>query len=456
MRERKESVAGASKDSHSLGNTTATTSAPSTASTSKYFKKKNSTPQPLTPVLQRDARGASREKSRTPGRDIIHQSSTATAAAASAAAAATAAANASASKWLNSMTASGTSSSSLAKHSAGTALAVQHRHRPHVITDADEDDNSSSGSSSEDQPLCVRNGDSTLAPKFAASTVITPAASLSTSPQPTSSPLDASTTNSLLQPAVGTKRKAEVLSKESGKIGVTIKTSSPEQPPPAKIPCTNPTASSTSAVSISATGNSNKTASGSSGATVKPIVHAPETAKSSHLHHQGAPLSPETPASRPESDTPSASTSHKIQQQPPHGVASVQHQLPNKPAFNIAANKARAAANQQQSNTSSAGSAGIGNNVNVLKDISHIATTGDAVALSASSNTSLPLPVSPRTAPPRLWLPKAAARKAEQVFITDVTVNLETVTIRECKTEQGFFRDRPLNDPQQHDQQLTH
>jgi len=31
---------------------------------------------------------------------------------------------------------------------------------------------------------------------------------------------------------------------------------------------------------------------------------------------------------------------------------------------------------------------------------------------------------------------------ADQVFITDVTVNLETVTIRECKTEKGFFRDR--------------
>lgn len=31
---------------------------------------------------------------------------------------------------------------------------------------------------------------------------------------------------------------------------------------------------------------------------------------------------------------------------------------------------------------------------------------------------------------------------ADQVFITDVTVNLKTVTIRECKTEKGFFKDR--------------
>lgn len=31
---------------------------------------------------------------------------------------------------------------------------------------------------------------------------------------------------------------------------------------------------------------------------------------------------------------------------------------------------------------------------------------------------------------------------ADQVFITDVTVNLKTVTIRECKTEKGFFKER--------------
>lgn len=34
---------------------------------------------------------------------------------------------------------------------------------------------------------------------------------------------------------------------------------------------------------------------------------------------------------------------------------------------------------------------------------------------------------------------------ADQVFITDVTVNLRTVTIRECKTEKGFFKERSNN-----------
>ena len=50
---------------------------------------------------------------------------------------------------------------------------------------------------------------------------------------------------------------------------------------------------------------------------------------------------------------------------------------------------------------------------------------------------------SPRSAHPKLWLPTSQP-STDQVFITDVTVNLETVTIRECKTERGFFKARDL------------
>ena len=39
----------------------------------------------------------------------------------------------------------------------------------------------------------------------------------------------------------------------------------------------------------------------------------------------------------------------------------------------------------------------------------------------------------------------------DQIFITDVTVNMMTVTIRECKTVSGFFRSRPANDQQKPD-----
>jgi hypothetical protein len=34
---------------------------------------------------------------------------------------------------------------------------------------------------------------------------------------------------------------------------------------------------------------------------------------------------------------------------------------------------------------------------------------------------------------------------ADHIFITDVTVNLMTVTIRECKTQDGFFKNRPMD-----------
>lgn len=57
------------------------------------------------------------------------------------------------------------------------------------------------------------------------------------------------------------------------------------------------------------------------------------------------------------------------------------------------------------------------------------------------TNSNLKLLTSPKSAHPKLWLPKAQST-SDQVFITDVTVNLETVTIRECKTERGFFKSR--------------
>lgn len=192
--------------------------------------------------------------------------------------------------------------------------------------------------------------------------------------------------------AIGTKRKAEVLSKESGKIGVTIKTSpSPENP-------------STPAIKV--TFNLAESATPVAAAT-------PEHTKQPLL----APLSPETPASRPESDTPTAEQSPLPSPANDYGEEVAQPDPADAPS---AAKKANLSVHQEKPH--------------------HIP------------------PVSPRTAAPRLWLPKA--RRAEQIFITDVTVNLETVTIRECKTEQGFFRDRPMtkddHQTQQQQQQLQH
>lgn len=104
-------------------------------------------------------------------------------------------------------------------------------------------------SSSDDQPLSQSSANSKKASKTF-SGLMTPTTTASTM-------------------AITTKRKVEVLSKESGKIGVTIKTS-PEVSPPNKLLCTN----------VSAT----------------PITVPIKT--------EPAPLSPETPASHPESNTP--------------------------------------------------------------------------------------------------------------------------------------------------------
>jgi len=42
--------------------------------------------------------------------------------------------------------------------------------------------------------------------------------------------------------------------------------------------------------------------------------------------------------------------------------------------------------------------------------------------------------------PPELW--KKQNKMVDQILITDVTSNNTTITVRECKTYQGFFKER--------------
>lgn len=63
------------------------------------------------------------------------------------------------------------------------------------------------------------------------------------------------------------------------------------------------------------------------------------------------------------------------------------------------------------------------------------------VKLSANGHNNIVDEGSVLTSPgSEYWLARNPV--ADQVFITDVTVNLKTVTIRECKTEKGFFKER--------------
>lgn len=189
-----------------------------------------------------------------------------------------------------------------------------------------------------------------------------------------------------------TKRKVEVLSKESGKIGVTIKTS-PDGPPSNKILCTN----------VSAT----------------PITVPIKT--------EPAPLSPETPASHPESNTPpekpstSSTTNNKnndVAVAAGAAVGSVDSHMVAFKSIHHGADGHESIQNNRLDNTQS-------DSVNSSK-----------IANDLKLNKREPqTPTSPRPAPPRLWLHKN--NLSDQVIITDVTVNKETVTIRECK--KGFF-----------------
>lgn len=188
----------------------------------------------------------------------------------------------------------------------------------------------------------------------------------------------------------GTKRKAEVLSKE-GKVGVTIKTSPDEgasTSPAAKIPRL-------------------ETVSAAAAATISTPVPKSELKPT-------APLSPDTPASRPESNIPPAENHVAV------------------PA--AAAAQAPPAAVPEENSPKRPDLPPVSNNNTINSNGKH----------QQQQQQQHHLTLSPRAAPPQLWLPRAQV--TDQVFITDVTVNLETVTIRECKTERGFFKARDLKD----------
>lgn len=69
------------------------------------------------------------------------------------------------------------------------------------------------------------------------------------------------------------------------------------------------------------------------------------------------------------------------------------------------------------------------------------------VTVNGHNNNNVSADLAPALTSPgsEYWLARNPV--ADQVFITDVTVNLKTVTIRECKTEKGFFKERDDESP---------
>ncbi|XP_033238054.1 polycomb group protein Pc isoform X2 [Drosophila pseudoobscura] len=172
---------------------------------------------------------------------------------------------------------------------------------------------------------------------------------------------DTNSSSSEDQPLIGTKRKAEVL-KESGKIGVTIKTS-PDGPTP---------------------------------------KHPPQI----QSHDQQAQ----------KTTTDSSASLKSEHQSTPLGTE-------------VASTPAESGAEEEEVEESGA-----------QPDNNNIPKLSNTLSLSQKQPLT---PLSPRALPPRFWLP-AKCNISNRVVITDVTVNLETVTIRECKTERGFFRERDM------------
>ncbi|XP_041977599.1 polycomb group protein Pc [Aricia agestis] len=170
------------------------------------------------------------------------------------------------------------------------------------------------------------------------------------------------------------KRKAEVLSKESGKIGVTITMSPPARRPDVAKPRAPPPAAPP----------------GGAPAPASPAAEAaaPRTGP------RRAPASPE------EADAHTPPERERRTDSQPAAAA---------PAEPRGAKPQPAAPEDEDS-------------------------WGEAAA-----PVLLPPPPPPRRGA-AYWLARSPV--ADQIFITDVTVNLQTVTIRECRTEKGFFRAR--------------
>ncbi|GLV34311.1 Polycomb [Carabus blaptoides fortunei] len=256
----------------------------------------------------------------------------------------------------------------------------------------------------------------------------------------------------------GTKRKAEVLSKESGKIGVTITTSSPNSgstsPPPNKIarllpvkpvlspPLPNftsringrrPSSSSTKSTVETSTEEAVASAIPSASSPAVLTATAPRTSTDKRPSPSDATL-PHCSATRPEAASPQAISSRSdesAKQKRPaqdakdaEGDALNGHGTASDDGTRLTVNGHH---NNQHNNNN--------NNNNNNGDIVGGAQTGDGVKTEQQFNRQV------LTSPgSEYWLARNPV--ADQVFITDVTVNLKTVTIRECKTEKGFFRER--------------
>lgn len=291
--------------------------------------------------------------------------------------------------------------------------------------------------------------------------------------------------------STGTKRKAEVLSKESGKIGVTITTSggvsngggppsklprlvpvkSPGSPPysPQPIPNRRPSSSqrhSTDSIPASSPSSDALRVSTASPPQMiriskSPIASPPVLTPTSPRALEKRPVHPPTSVVNTQDEvtvmtpaelSPSRNCEKKVatceNQLPPHVAEGPEVLVSGKllvPDRLAAVEEVKCSGGAPFPESATALSNGLkmhSGNVNYnnnvmdpeLKEEEEDDDDDEAVPPPSLTAAFLSNPGA------EYWHNRNPV--ADQVFITDVTVNLKTVTIRECKTEKGFFRNR--------------
>lgn len=200
------------------------------------------------------------------------------------------------------------------------------------------------------------------------------------------------------------KRKAEVLSKESGKVGVTITTSPPVTD--SKVPkLQSPTniQNTNSFPSVVPTQDGGRTPKRKTSEHAVPAVLTNQISPAPENQHLTlTAILQSTPASVKSRDTLAA-------------AAPISSRTSGEPA-------------RPQEDAATAVTQGAGGQHQVL----------DTASVAETPTQRLQYKTILANPGPEYWLARNPV--VDNVFITDVTVNLNTVTIRECKTEKGFFK----------------
>lgn len=219
-----------------------------------------------------------------------------------------------------------------------------------------------------------------------------------------SAPKQSSKSPSPLPKSHKVKRKAEVLSKESGKVGVTITTSPPvseSKMPKLQSPTNIQNVNSLPLVVLNQDGG--RTPKRKSSENSLPAVLTNQNSPASENQHITlTAILQSTTTSIKSRDTLAA-------------AAPVSSRTSGEPA-------------RPQEDAATAVTQGAGGQHQAL----------DTASVAETPTQHLQYKTILANPGPEYWLARNPV--VDSVFITDVTVNLNTVTIRECKTEKGFFK----------------